>query len=87
MSFVHRWLPPVVLFGVAAYVWNFNQGHSDTALLFPLLDEIPALRGEIALQAQLSWILCVVFGALATVHALWRQLWPVPEPSDDEEET
>lgn len=85
MSLLYRWFPPVVLFGVAAYVWQYNRSHPDQALLFPLLDGFPALQGDIGLQAQVSWVLCAIFGAIALAQALWDQVG-AGRASEDENE-
>ena len=74
MNFVYRWLPPIVLFVMAAYVRNFNQTHVDSALLFPLLDYVPSLKGDLVAQADASWKFFAVLGGVVTVASLYDQI-------------
>jgi len=84
MSFVYRWVTPVIFFGIAAYVRHFNQTHTDVALLIPMLDLVPPLEGDRPLQARVSWMLCAGFGGMAAVHALWQQLWGARDEDQEE---
>jgi len=74
MNLFYRWLPPIILFVVAGYVWNFNNTHADSALLFPLLDLIPALEGDVEAQADASWKVFVGVGVFVTFMSLWDQI-------------
>lgn len=71
---MYRWLPPLLLFAVAAYVWNYNNVHTGSALVFPLLDLIPRFAGDIPAQVDASWKVFVGFGVVVALTSLWDQI-------------
>jgi hypothetical protein len=52
----------VILFATSYYVWYYNDTHTNSFLYIPLLDAVPALRGDIEAQAEWSWRLGVGLG-------------------------
>ncbi|MBX3274205.1 MAG: hypothetical protein KF729_28315 [Sandaracinaceae bacterium] len=82
-----RYLVPVLLFGVAGFVWHYNGTHEDSWLLFPLLDLIPPLAGDRDAQAQWSWRIFAGLGALVLIANVLGDLRRarVPRAKVDEE--
>lgn len=62
-----RYLVPVLLFGVAAFVWHYNETHEGSWLLVPFLDAIPSLRGDRDAQAEWSWRIMAGIGLLSLI--------------------
>jgi hypothetical protein len=60
-----RYLVPVILFAVAAYVWHYNDSHTDSWLLVPFLDRIPSLANNPDGQAEWSWRIIAGIGVIA----------------------
>lgn len=52
----------ILLFAGSFYVWYYNDTHTNSYLLFPLLDAIPSLRGNLEAQAEWSWRIGVGVG-------------------------
>lgn len=60
-----RYIASIFLFGVAWYVWNYNETHHGTSyMLLPLLDTFPQLDGDIPAQASWSWRIIAAIGAI-----------------------
>jgi hypothetical protein len=55
---------PLILFVTAGAVWYYNSSHTDSALVIPLLDLIPSLRGDIHAQAAWSWRIVAGLGGI-----------------------
>lgn len=62
-----RYLVPVLVFAAAAFVWHYNATHDDSWLLFPFLDAIPSLRGDMEAQAEWSWRIMAGIGLLSLI--------------------
>jgi hypothetical protein len=67
-----RWLTPLLFFGVAGFVWNYNATHESTKLLFPFIQAFSS--GTPERLGALSWMLFVGIGALFTLLAIARTL-------------
>lgn len=65
-----RYLVPVFLFAVAAFVYWYNVSHTDSYLLFPLLDMIPSLRGDLEAQADWSWKIMAGIGVISLIATI-----------------
>jgi hypothetical protein len=85
VTLIYRWLPPIFVFGMAAYVWNYNQTHTGSMLLFPLLNEVPSLKGDFQAQADASWKIFTALGGVLALWSLWDQIRR-PRNSDDEQQ-
>lgn len=65
-----------LLFGGSFYVWYYNDTHTNSYLIFPLLDAIPSLQGDFDAQAEWSWRIGVgvgLFVLLLTIATSVRQ--------------
>ena len=69
-----RYLFPVVVFAVAAYVWHYNDTHTDSWLLVPFLDRIPSLEHDPDGQAEWSWRIVAGIGVLSLVWTIVQDL-------------
>jgi hypothetical protein len=66
---VLRYILPALGLAGATYVWHYNTTNRGTsALLLPLLDLVPSLRGNIDAQAMWTWI--VAFAIVGIVLAV-----------------
>lgn len=69
-----RYFVPVVFFAAAAYVWWFNDTHTNEWLLVPFLDAIDSLRGDRDAQALWSWRILAGLGVLLLVWTIFGDL-------------
>jgi hypothetical protein len=83
-----RFIVPLLMYATAGYLHWYNAGHADRKILFPFLELVPALKGNIGQQATVSFtLLC----ALATAMLLWaafdyfRALRRNPPPTDPDQ--
>ena len=76
----------VILFGTSYFVWYYNETHTNSYLYIPLLDVVPALRGDIEAQAEWSWRIGVALGVIVLVLAILRTIRRLlrKEPSEEE---
>ena len=76
-----RYLFPVLCFALAGFVWYYNSTHTDSYLLFPFLDAVPPLRGDLDAQSTWSSILFASIGAIALIGTVIGDLRR--RPSDE----
>jgi len=70
-----KYLVPLFLFAVAGFVWHYNQTHTGSFMLLPLIDGIPSLRGDLPAQATWSWRIIAGIGILVLVINLMTEKW------------
>jgi hypothetical protein len=75
-----------LLLGGGYYVWHFNETHATTYLLIPLLDNVPALRGDIEAQAEWSWRIVVGLGIFVLVATVVGQVRRATRRRDEPDE-
>lgn len=60
-----RWISPLLFFAAAAYVFQYNEGHTDSVLMLPFVDAIfPSLKGNPVAIGLRSVMLLVGIGGL-----------------------
>jgi hypothetical protein len=79
-----RFLIPVVLFCVAGFVWHYNDTHTSTKVMFPLLNLVPGLKGNLAAQVDASWKVLAGLGVATLLYCIvtWVQSFGRGGPSD-----
>ena len=70
MNMILRYLVPLLLVATAGFVWNYNETHTSSYMLLPLLDSIPSLRGDLEAQAAWSWKFIGGLGVLVLLFNL-----------------
>jgi len=66
-----RYVWPLIFFGVAGWVWQYNHSHTDRKILFPFVDAIvPSTAGDPAAMGEVSVYLIVVCAVLVTVSTV-----------------
>ena len=69
-----RYIAPIFLFIVAGYVWYYNDTHTGSVMILPLLDLIESLEGDLQAQAQVTWKIVAGIGAVALFFAIFYDI-------------
>jgi hypothetical protein len=69
-----RYVVPIIFFIGAGVVYYYNDTHQSEYLLFPFLDVVPALRGNLEAQATWSWRIFAAIGAIILVTTIVQDL-------------
>ena len=74
----------ITIFAGAWFVWHYNETHTDSFMLMPLLDHIPSLRGDIPAQAEWSWRVVALVGVLVLILNVVTHARSASRKGDDE---
>lgn len=65
-----RYASALILFAAAAYVWHYNQTHDMSFMVFPFLDMIDSLEGDLEAQAAMSWKIVAAVGGIVLLVSM-----------------